>query len=141
MKSGKQRRIELKARQQVRQAKRATQALAMQAAEQQLAIEQAAANGVVLVDHAALMPNHSYSEPDFARRGYYLDQPFSCAGCKSPEVWTAGQQKWWYEAAKGGLFTTAKFCRPCRRQAQARRTAARRVHLAGIANKAANKPS
>ncbi len=127
MKSGKQRRIELKAQKQTRKTKLANQKLA--------AHSKAAGHEGVIVDCTALAVNNSYGAPDFVKRKYYLDQPFTCAGCNSQEIWTAVQQKWWYEVAKGGLFTTAKFCRNCRRQEQSRRAEARRIHLEGIANK------
>lgn len=135
MKSGKQRRIELKIHKQARKTKLANQKLAAKEAENLAALEWAGSHDRVIVDLTALAPNNSYGEPDFVRRKYYLDQPFTCAGCNSQEVWTAMQQKWWYEVAKGGLFTTAKFCRTCRRQERSRRAEARRIHLEGIANK------
>ncbi len=47
--------------------------------------------------------------PDF-----YIDKPFKCKKCGKEEVWTAKQQKWWYEEAKGDLETTAVLCRECR---------------------------
>ena len=139
MKSGKQRRIELKAHKQARETKLANQKLAareaMIKAENLAKSEWAASHGGVIVDITSLAPNNSYDEPDFVKRRYYLDRPFTCAGCKSQEVWTAVQQKWWYEVAKGSLYTTAKFCRSCRRQEQSRRALARQIHLEGIANK------
>ena len=67
--------------------------------------------GAVLVEEAQLAPYNSYGEPPFVRRGFYLDVPFRCASCKLPQVWTAHQQKWWYEVAKGSVESTAKFCR------------------------------
>jgi hypothetical protein len=98
--------------------------------------------GAVLVDEEQLAPYNSYGAPDFVRRGYYLDRPFRCVGCGSEQVWTAEQQKWWYEAAKGYVYSSAKLCRPCRRREQERRARARRVHLEGVARKrgAAAKP-
>jgi hypothetical protein len=135
MKSGKQRRIELKAHKQTRQAKLAKQKLAARKAEELAALEWALGHEGVIVNCTALAINNSYEEPDFVKRKYYFNQPFSCANCNSQEVWTAVQQKWWYEVAKGGLFTTAKFCRTCRHQEQFRRAEARRIHLEGIAKK------
>jgi hypothetical protein len=41
-------------------------------------------------------PNSSYSQ-----RRFYRDYEFSCIDCGSLEIWTAEQQKWWYEVAKG----------------------------------------
>ncbi|WP_238944985.1 zinc-ribbon domain containing protein [Vandammella animalimorsus] len=29
-------------------------------------------------------------------------------------MWTAKQQKWWYEAAYGPIYSDAKHCRACR---------------------------
>ena len=72
-----------------------------------------AANGVA-VNRQALAPHNSYGEADFVMRGFYIDQPFECMGCGKAEVWTAEQQKWWYEVAKGYAFSTARCCRACR---------------------------
>lgn len=132
MKSGKQRRIELKAHKKARKTKLANKRTE---AEKLAKSEWAASNGGVIVDITSLAPNNSYDEPEFVKCGYYVDRPFTCAGCNSQEVWTAAQQKWWYEVAKGNLYATAKFCRTCRRQEQSRRALARKIHLEGIANK------
>ena len=70
----------------------------------------------VPVNEENLAPYNSYSAPDFVERGYYRDRPFVCAGCGKKEIWTAGQQKWWYEVAQGYIYSTAKLCRPCRRR-------------------------
>jgi hypothetical protein len=139
MKSGKQRRNELKARKQSRQTKIGDREIAALAAERLLMLESIIARGVPIVDIMALAPNNSCDEPDFVKLGYYIDRLFTCAGCNSPEIWKAEQQKWWYESAKGGLFTIAKYCRTCRRQEQARRAEARRTHLEGIAKKLQNR--
>ncbi len=65
--------------------------------------------------------------PDF-----YDDIPFTCKDCGKDEVWTATQQKWWYEVA-GGLFeTTAVRCRVCRQKERIRKEEARKTHLEGI---------
>ena len=47
---------------------------------------------------------------------FYEDKPFKCKDCGTKEVWTAKQQKWWYEEAGGDLETTAVLCRKCRDQ-------------------------
>jgi hypothetical protein len=91
--------------------------------------------GVVRVNVDALAPNNSYGAPDFARRGYYEDIPFTCSGCGASQVWTAWQQKWWYEVAQGYVYSQAKYCRSCRKREQVRRAEARRVHLEGVARK------
>ena len=50
-----------------------------------------------------------FDVPDF-----YEDKPFKCKDCGVDQVWTAKQQKWWYEDAGGDLETTAVLCRACR---------------------------
>jgi putative zinc ribbon protein len=106
-------------------------ALAKQAAKEQAL----RLRGQVLVNVENLRPTGSYSTPDFVTRGFYADRPFTCKDCRKTEIWTATQQKWWYESAKGDVWTTAIRCRPCRRREQERKGAARKVHLAGLAAK------
>jgi hypothetical protein len=93
---------------------------------EQRAKRDALARGVA-VDPAALAPHNSYGQPDFVSRGYYVDQPFACRACGVPQIWTAAQQKWWYEVARGPVFSTARLCRSCRQQERQRREAARRT--------------
>jgi hypothetical protein len=93
------------------------------------------AKGHVLVNPENLRPNNSYSTPEFLQRGYYVDLPFHCKSCGVAQVWTETQQKWWYENAKGDVWTVAVLCRPCRRRERDRRTAAREIHFAGLAAK------
>jgi hypothetical protein len=143
MKSGKQRRTELDARKAARSA-RATSGSAARAAASQAEVdhrerERARARGV-MVNRAALAPHNSYGEPDFVIRGFYTDRPFACVDCRKAEVWTAAQQKWWYEVAKGDVFATARRCRSCRRRERVRKAEARRVHLAGLARKHPPRP-
>jgi len=87
------------------------------------------------VNASLLAPDNSLGTPDFVALGAYIDRPFTCKKCGKLEVWTGLQQKWWYETAKGNVWTTATMCRPCRRNEQARKTAARKVHLEGLARK------
>jgi hypothetical protein len=54
-------------------------------------------------------PNNSVSA-----RLYYRDYEFTCVDCGVKQVWTAEQQKWWYEVAKGSIYSVAKRCRACR---------------------------
>lgn len=70
-------------------------------------------NGVP-VDPEALAPYNSYGVPKFVETGYYVDLPFTCQDCGKEEVWAAEQQKWWYEVAKGTVYSTAARCRACR---------------------------
>ncbi|HEY1066192.1 MAG TPA: zinc-ribbon domain containing protein [Pirellulales bacterium] len=57
----------------------------------------------------AQAPNNSYGPPL-----YYRDRPFQCVDCGVTQVWTAKQQQWWYEVAKGPIYSLAKRCRACR---------------------------
>ena len=91
------------------------------------------------VNATLLRPDNSYSIPDYVERGYYLDKPFTCKGCRKQEVWSATQQKWWYESAKGGVWTMATRCRACRRRERERKNEARRVQLEGFTRKSAKK--
>lgn len=70
--------------------------------------------------------------PDFVTRGYYVKHPFTCIDCGKAEVWTATQQKWWYEVAKGSAWTTAQRCRLYWQRERERRDEVRRVHLEGL---------
>ena len=125
MKSGKQRRSELKARKQSCQTKVIALENAALEVDRQAILASKIADGAAIVDLSALAPNNSYDVPDFVKLGYYPDRPFTCASCNSPEIWRAAQQKWWYEEAKGDIWSISKFCRTCRRQEQSRRAEAR----------------
>ena len=90
--------------------------------------------GTVAADHAQLQHVNSYTPlPD-----YYIDKEFTCRDCGSHEVWTAKQQKWWYEIIKGNIDSTAVRCRPCRKMEKQRKAEARRLHFQGLARKSNN---
>lgn len=97
--------------------------------------------GEIHCNAAALAPSNSTGEPDFVMRGAYRDRLFVCMDCGVEDTWTATQQKWWYEVAKGNVKSTATRCRPCRLKERARKTEARRVHLEGVAARAATRGS
>jgi len=111
MKSGKQRRAELRATRLRRAHKR----------------HPLSPRAQLRVDATQLAPDNSYGVPDFVWRGCYVDVEFRCVDCGAEGVWTAERQKWWYEEAKGGVWTRAKRCRACR----AKRRAARAASIAG----------
>lgn len=92
--------------------------------------------GQVLVNVANLLPTNSYCTPDFVDRGFYIDKRFSCKTCGVAQVWTATQQKWWYESAKGDVWKVAVLCRPCRLRERKRKEVARQARLDGLAKKA-----
>lgn len=128
VKSNKQRRTEIK----LHRAKRATNKNAL--AEKKPAELPA---GTSPCDPNALAPYNSYGVPHFVERGYYTDIAFQCRNCQKQEVWTAAQQKWWYEVAKGHVESCANRCRACRKIARDRKAEARRIHLEGLAKKKA----
>lgn len=66
--------------------------------------------GAVEADHSQLDHNNTYGFLPL----FYVDKPFRCRDCGSREIWTAKQQKWWYEFAKGHIDSTAVRCRRCR---------------------------
>jgi hypothetical protein len=66
--------------------------------------------GVIAADLTKQAPNNSYSPPL-----YYVDRSFTCVDCGSEEVWTAEQQQWYYEVAKGPIQAQAIRCRDCRK--------------------------
>lgn len=134
MTSGRQRRTQLKQR---RSGKRAAVGLASEKQRVKAAAKAQAARlkGQVLVNVANLRPTNSYGTPDFVTREFYVDRPFQCKDCGTAQIWTATQQKWWYESAKGDVWTVAIRCRPCRRREQARKAAARASSQAGLARK------
>lgn len=131
MKSGKQRREEIKAMRLARLAKHA----AASKAGTTLDVRALAVLGAVTSDATRLAPHNSYGTwPSF-----YVDRPFTCRDCESEEVWTAKQQKWWFEVAQGPIYSSAVRCRPCRIVERTRADEHRRVSLLGMQKKSAQK--
>ncbi len=103
MKSGKQRRLEIKEQ-------RRKKIKALKKIDTTSSIENMQPLYSVVADHSQLDHINTYSPlPNF-----YVDQPFTCQLCNASEIWTAKQQKWWYEIAKGHIDSTAVHCRKCR---------------------------
>jgi hypothetical protein len=98
----------------------------------------AATRNKVLVNPALLQSNYSvFRRPGFVDRGYYVDEPYTCRGCGAKGVWTATQQKWWYEVAKGNVWTMESRCLSCRRKLRAQKEEARKALLERTARNAA----
>jgi putative zinc ribbon protein len=127
MKSGKQRRQEISARRKKLKLKHAVMAKPLERAPMP--------SRLIPVNEALLAPNNSYGAPEFVGRGYYVDRPFRCVDCGKEEIWTGTQQKWWYEVAKGFVYSTAVRCRICRRKKRDQSAESRRIHLEGIERK------
>lgn len=70
---------------------------------------------IIPADHSKQAPNNSYDG-----RSFYEDMQFVCVDCGKEDVWTAEQQQWWYEVAKGSIYSVAKRCRSCRQARRAR---------------------
>ncbi len=132
MKSGRQRREEMIARRRQRSA--ADPSLAMKPWLTPTTDDPnatAVPRGALLADPAKLQHSGALT----GRPRLYRDTTFVCIDCGVEEVWTAMQQKWWYEEAKGQLDTVAKRCHECRRTERRRRLQARRAHIEGLIDK------
>lgn len=124
MKSGKQRRAEIRA-------SRIKKAQKHVASVNETPWEKQPIEGPrVEADHSQIQ--HSYST---CLPLYYYDRAFECATCGVSQLWTAKQQKWWYEIAKGDFNSTAKYCRPCRKANREKKAAERNVHYRGLVEK------
>ena len=73
------------------------------------------------MDASKLNMGNTYSSPP----EFYYDIEFTCIDCGKLEVWTASQQKWWYEEAGGYFFSGAVRCRSCREKEHERKRMAR----------------
>lgn len=104
MKSNKQRRAEIKQLRLTRAAHLEAQLRVSDGRHLRAAGMEPAARAV-LAQH-----NNSYSLPS-----HYLDRAFICRDCGCDEVWTAKQQKWWYEVVHAPIDSGAVRCLACRR--------------------------
>ncbi|KAF0812219.1 hypothetical protein IGB42_03209 [Andreprevotia sp. IGB-42] len=111
MQSGKQKRTAIMAKRKVKQERLCTVLAAVVPPRRIIRPK-----GSVPVDVWALAPNNSYGTPAFVQRGYYEDITFTCRDCGARQVWTASRQQWWYETAKGYVYSTAVRCLGCRQQ-------------------------
>lgn len=78
-------------------------------------------------------PNNSYSPPL-----YYEDVRFKCRDCGQECVWTAEQQRLWYEEWAGPVQSTAVRCRACRQRLRREKTDQKR-HMQDMALKKGKK--
>ena len=105
MKSGKQRRLEIKER-------RRKKAISLAQIDTSSSTQNMPPIGSAIADHSQLTHVNTYGFlPNF-----YVDKPFTCRACGEKETWTAKQQKWWYEIAKAHIDAIAVNCRRCRKQ-------------------------
>jgi len=99
----KQRRLEIKK-------KRRDKAFAIENAKRYPNLNFVRRYNYIEADHNELSHNNTYGLLPI----YYVDKFFYCKECDTQEVWTAKQQKWWYETAKGHIDSTAVHCKNCR---------------------------
>jgi len=92
MKSAKQKRTEIRIKREKRSRKK-SEKLAKADTTARLAKRPI---NVVAANVEALAHNNTYGPLPL----FYVDKPFVCRDCGKAEVWTAAQQKWWYEVPK-----------------------------------------
>ena len=63
---------------------------------------------------------------------YYKDTWFTCKDCSEEDLWTAKQQRRWYEEQGGEIESIAVRCRACRKKEKLRKEEARRIHFEGL---------
>ena len=51
---------------------------------------------------------------DGSYRDFFEDVEFICRDCGAVHIWTAVDQKWWFEVAGGSLYSHAVRCSTCR---------------------------
>ncbi|MET3497345.1 zinc-ribbon domain containing protein [Variovorax boronicumulans] len=108
MKSNKQRRAEIKAHRLARAARVEAQ-LRVPERQRKVCLRM---SGIEQADLEILgRHNNTYGLlPEF-----YVARPFTCRDCGAEQVWTARQQKWWYEVVHGPIDSRAVRCLACRR--------------------------
>lgn len=121
MKSGRQRRVEIRARRLARSTVEARLSYTPWAPER-------IPMGALKADPSKLLHDNTYGP----RPRFYVDRSFTCIDCGKSEVWKAADQKWWYEDAKGKIDSRANRCLPCRRVRRLKRSQERRVHIEGL---------
>jgi hypothetical protein len=134
MKSGRQRRTEILMRRKAKQAAKRAKKISAQF-ESATFWQLSQTGGAVQVNPVNLQPDNSYGVPEFVKRGFYVDMPFCCKHCGMPQIWTAQQQRWWYEGVKGNVWQIAVLCRPCRIKERERKTLARKTYIEGLLKK------
>lgn len=70
--------------------------------------------GLIIPDGAIAADRDKQGYPaGFSPRYYYRDVAYTCRGCGKEEVWTAQQQKRYYEDQKGNIYNEATWCHDC----------------------------
>jgi hypothetical protein len=58
-------------------------------------------------------PNSQNRGQGYAIKFYYKDISYTCAGCGTKGIWTAAQQKKYFEVQKGNIYNVPKWCHEC----------------------------
>ncbi len=58
-------------------------------------------------------PDNQNHNGGYSPKLCYQDIHFTCAGCGKSGVWTAQQQKRYFEVQKGNIFNEPKWCYEC----------------------------
>ncbi len=64
-------------------------------------------------DALAADPDNQDHGGGYAAKFSYKDIHFACAGCGKMEIWTAQQQKRYFEVQKGNIYNEPKWCHEC----------------------------
>ena len=87
-------------------------------------------NRLVKADLSKQVANNSYGPPTF-----YKDYPFTCEDCGVKEIWTADQQKQYYEEWKNPIYGNAVRCRACRKVHSKKKQEQRERSMEGLKKK------
>jgi len=113
MASNKNRKTELKKRRSHRAEMKRQEELAQARSEGRLIGDQIMPKGAIKAD---VSKQKTCSAGPWTPKLWYVDTRFSCTDCGKREVWTAKQQKWWYEECQGIVESKAVRCRACRKK-------------------------
>lgn len=70
--------------------------------------------GLVIPENAlAGDPDKQHHSGGYSAKLYYQDIHYICAGCGKPGIWTAQQQKKYFEEQKGNIYNEPKWCYDC----------------------------
>lgn len=70
--------------------------------------------GVEVPENAlAANPDAQNHHGGYSPKFYYQDIHYTCAGCGKSNVWTAQQQKRYFEVQKGNIYNVPKWCYEC----------------------------
>jgi transcription elongation factor Elf1 len=91
-------------------------------------------NGVEVPDGAIPADISKQAPAGYSSRYYYRDKEFTCVECGAVEVWTAKDQKWYFEVIKAHPASEAIRCSKCRKKRRINKAEQRR-HMEEVAEK------